>query len=574
MKRLIQWIQIPDFAPLPVMDRVFEECTEAFKDDGCVVRRVTRWDEIEDGGLVFLDDAGGRYLEPEFRPWYERLARLCPTSIMIGWYWMDETYRPFPRMIVTGEHYIYREQATPVRRKYMMRPDFVPLLLRANESPDLVGTYPRSIQRDYCFMGGGYRMDWIPPQEQFTGLYHRVIDTNYLPYGVRRTIYLSSQFALAFQSDGNIQTGHLSQRIFEGLAYGCIVFCENPLASKYTRGAVITVTSREDLWSKMAEWSQAPPEQVREQQERGYEWIRRFGTNRTGMALLWNRIRARFHVDWKTSTKVVSHHLLGGLGNQLFQLAAAYAHAQRHGALFRILQRPENGNRPFYWDTLLQGFRPFLTHQLPPLEQWEQGTATVYTPIPPPSGSGLLLGGYLQTSNYIGKGWNRTRLHRLFRAPSEIEHSVQHAYPYLLRNAHRIVVLHSRQTDYITHADFHGPLTMSYYQKAVKRMTETIKDPIYLLCGDDNTFWSNLSEDLPLVHQSPHIILGQETDVRTFVLLQNFRHFIMSNSTFIWWVVWMAETRVTSNVIVPAQWFGPTGLLDWEDIYEPHWIRI
>jgi hypothetical protein len=115
---------------------------------------------------------------------------------------------------------------------------------------------------------------------------------------------------------------------------------------------------------------------------------------------------------------------------------------------------------------------------------------------------------------------------------------------------------------------------MSYYQKAVKRMTETIKDPIYLLCGDDNTFWSNLSEDLPLVHQSPHIILGQETDVRTFVLLQNFRHFIMSNSTFIWWVVWMAETRVTSNVIVPAQWFGPTGLLDWEDIYEPHWIRI
>ena len=84
MKRLVQWIQLPEFAPLPVMDRVFEECTEAFKDDGCVVRRVTQWDEVEDGGLIFLDDVGGRYLEPEFRPYHERLAQLCPTSIMVG----------------------------------------------------------------------------------------------------------------------------------------------------------------------------------------------------------------------------------------------------------------------------------------------------------------------------------------------------------------------------------------------------------------------------------------------------------------------------------------------------------
>ena len=574
MKRLIQWIQLSELSPLPVMDRVFEECTEAFKDDGCVVRRVAKWDELEDGGLIFLDDAGGRYLEPEFRPWHERLVRLCPTSIMVCWYWMDKTYRPFPRMIVTGEHYVYREQASPVIRNYMLRPDFVPLLLRASESPDLVGTYSRSVQRDYCFMGGGYKMDWIPPADQFTGLYHRVIDQNYLPYSVRRTIYLSSRFALAFQSDENIRTGHLSQRIFEGLAYGCIVFCENPLASQYTKGAVITVTSREDLWEKMREWSSTSPERVKEQQERGYEWVRRFGTNRTAMALLWNRVQARFQVTWRTSTAVVSHHLMGGLGNQLFQLAAAYAHSQRHGSLLRILQRPENGNRPFYWDTLLQGFRIYLTHQLPPLERWEDGIATIYTPIPPPSGSGQLLGGYLQTSKYTGKGWNRTRLYHLFRPPSDIEHSVRQAYSYLIRNAHRVVVIHARQTDYLVHADFHGPLTMAYYQQAVKQMTGMIKDPIYLLCGDDPTFWSNLSHDLPLVHQNPHIVLVQETDVRTFALLQSFRHFIMSNSTFIWWVVWMAEAVATSRVIVPAQWFGPRGLSQWEDIYEPHWIRV
>jgi Glycosyl transferase family 11 len=575
MKRLVQWIQLPEFVPLPVMDRVFEECTSAFEDDGCVVRRVTRWDELEDGGLIFLDDAGGRYLEPEFHPHHVRLAQRCPMSIMICWYWMEATYRPFSRMLVTGENYIYRERASPVVRAYMLRPDFVPLLLRASESPDRIGTYPRTIQRDYCFMGGGYKMDWIPPSDKpLTGLYHRVIYQNYLSYDERRAIYLSSRFALAFQSDENLRTGHLSQRIFEGLAYGCIVFCENPLAAQYTKGAVITVSSREDLWAKMEEWSQASPERIKEQQERGYEWSRRFGTNRTSMALLWSRVRARFHVDWKVSTSVVSPHLTGGLGNQLFQLAASYTHAQRYGTRFQILRRVENGNRDFYWNTLLQRFQPYLTDQLSHLVRWEQGPATIYRPIPAPSDTGLLLDGYFQTSKYIGTSWARERLYHLFRAPSDIEHSVQQAYPYLMRNAHRVVVLHARRTDYLIHAAFHGPLPMSYYQEAVKRMSGLIADPIFLLCGDDPSFWAHLSDDLPLVHSCPHVVLEQETDVRTFVLLQQFRHFIMSNSTFIWWVVWMAERAARSRVIVPAQWFGPMGLRQWEDIYESHWIRI
>jgi hypothetical protein len=46
----------------------------------------------------------------------------------------------------------------------------------------------------------------------------------------------------------------------------------------------------------------------------------------------------------------------------------------------------------------------------------------------------------------------------------------------------------------------------------------------------------------------------------------------MSNSTFIWWCAWMARPPI--RCIVPAQWFGPSGLLEWEDLYEPGWIRL
>jgi len=45
----------------------------------------------------------------------------------------------------------------------------------------------------------------------------------------------------------------------------------------------------------------------------------------------------------------------------------------------------------------------------------------------------------------------------------------------------------------------------------------------------------------------------------------------MSNSTFIWWTTWLANAQ---QVIAPSKWFGPTGLKHYEDIYEPHWLRM
>jgi len=587
MKRLIQWIQIPEFSPLPVMDRVFEECTSAFEDEGCVLRRVTHWEEVEDGGLLFMDDAGGRYHEPEFRGPFERLAALCPNSIVVGWYWEHpgcENESFFPRIMRLSEHYLYRQQASPARQAYMLRPDVVPLLLRAKEAPERIGTYLRSPspERDYCFMGGGYKKNWLPPPSSslgFTGLYHEVTNHNFLSYDERRTVYLTTRFSLAFQSDENLRTGHLSQRIFEGLAYGCIVFCENPLAEQYTRGAVITVHSPEDLWTKMREWKEAPLEKIKAQQDRAYEWSRRFGTNRTSMALLWGRIQSRFHVEWDTlPSTVVSISVIGGLGNQLFQLAAGYAHAHKEGASFQIQHRGENGQRSFYWDTLLRSFMPYLRTSLPPVtEEWDGGPATVYRAIPSlpssPSCHRRLLG-YYQSSRYVGGYLTKHRLRLLFRPPSEIEHAVYNAYPDLMRCAARVIVLHARRTDYLQHAEFHGPLPMSYYQAAVNRCLEEkwVEDPIFLLTGDDPAFWSTLATDLPQVHARPHILLHKESDVKTFVLLQQFRHFILSNSTFIWWTAWMA--RAPTRCIVPKQWFGPAGLPEWEDVYEPGWVRL
>jgi hypothetical protein len=549
------------------MKQVFEELATGFIDYQCRIKTVTSLDELEDGGIMLLHDEAGHYKNNSAL--YEQINALCPDTVYICWYWRDFTFRPFNKMIRTGENYLHlHEKQNEIEDYgYMTHSEFVPLLLRASDSPDAIGNYPRVNQRDYCFMGGGYKMDWVPPQ--FTGFYHRVIWDNYLSYNERRAIYLSSMFAFGFQSDENIRTGHLSQRIFEGLAYGCIVLCENKLAEDYTDGAVIYVASKEDLVSKM-EYYKAHPDEALKKQQQGYEWTKQFGTNRVSIQLFLDGIQARFNDKFDTSTEstestesvdpvkpVVSVNIMGGLGNQLFQIAAAYSYARKNNAQLQLLHKKENGNRQLYWDTLLKNLKPFLVESLPLLNQWCEDLPTMYKEIPLTQ-EGLYLNGYLQSSKYHLK----EEVKQSFRLtlPEELHDK----YHYLLSNKEHVIIMHSRQTDYVTHSDLHGPLTHTYYVDALEKMAESVAHPFIVLCGDDNEFWKNM--DI----KYPHIIL-EENDINTFALLQQFHYFIMSNSTFIWWCAYLANTK---KVIVPAKWFGPAGPYPYEDIYEDEWIRM
>lgn len=45
---------------------------------------------------------------------------------------------------------------------------------------------------------------------------------------------------------------------------------------------------------------------------------------------------------------------------------------------------------------------------------------------------------------------------------------------------------------------------------------------------------------------------------------------IISCSSFSWWGAWLGETQ---KVILPGKWF--TGqIYDYQDVYEPHWIKL
>ncbi|NDB86909.1 MAG: hypothetical protein EB127_30100, partial [Alphaproteobacteria bacterium] len=214
--------------------------------------------------------------------------------------------------------------------------------------------------------------------------------------------------------------------------------------------------------------------------------------------------------------------------------------------------------------SLILGMDNLLT-----LEQWHQGPATIYKPIDPLPPSGIYLNGHLQTSKYFYDEDTKNDIRELFRPSSALEEEVKAKYKYLWENKDRVVVVHARRTDYLKNQimiDTHGPLSSDYYKEAIQRMKEKISDPIWVLTSDDNRFWIEIENDLGI--HAP-IIMMNESDIHSFVLLQQFNHYIMSNSTFIWWCVWMADAK---HVIAPSKWFGPLGPYPYEDIYELHWI--
>lgn len=276
---------------------------------------------------------------------------------------------------------------------------------------------------------------------------------------------------------------------------------------------------------------------------------------------------------------IVSVSIMGGLGNQMFQIAAAYAYARQQGGQLQVerIKRSMDTRPTMYWDSVLQSWNPYLVDRVPDtLPVWYEKASTKYTPIPPLSSAGLYINAYAQSSKYFGDPTIREEIRQKMRIPNSILTEVQVKYKHLLDVKDRLVVVHARRTDYLASPyiiQFHGPLTPEYYKVATEKMLETVQDPIFLLCSDDTKFWAECIPVVPAFQTHSVYILNSETDVNTMGLLQQCSQFILANSSFSWWCAWLSDAP-NKRVIVPSKWFGPTGVKDYEDIYEPEWERV
>jgi Glycosyl transferase family 11 len=135
------------------------------------------------------------------------------------------------------------------------------------------------------------------------------------------------------------------------------------------------------------------------------------------------------------------------------------------------------------------------------------------------------------------------------------------------------VAIHFRRGDYVSNAKtaaYHGQLDSTYYSRALDIIVERIDSPhFYVFSDEPDWVKNNVTFRFPVTFIE-HNSSGQAfEDMRLFSYC---RHAIIANSSFSWWGAWLMQNS-DKLVISPSRWFAKS-VPEPNDLIPAGWIRI
>ncbi|MDM9625973.1 alpha-1,2-fucosyltransferase [Rhizobium sp. S152] len=282
-------------------------------------------------------------------------------------------------------------------------------------------------------------------------------------------------------------------------------------------------------------------------------------------------------------------HIVGGLGNQMFQYAAGRALSLRTRQPLKIdissmrkyrrrdfsleefnieASVADPSDSPVYrprgfWARTLQKFRKPSPYRY--IRHVEQAFAPEILDL-----TGLVyLEGYWQSEKYFA-GFEDT-----IRTEFALARPMSNARQATLARikASNAVSVHVRRGDYVTNASanaVHGTIDPEWYAAAMQRMAEKVQDPTFFVFSDDPAWASaNLKSQWPVVFIAPQ---DDGRDAEDMHLMAACGSHITANSTFSWWGAWLNPNPL-KHVIAPLQWFRSTAHDD-KDLIPTSWERL
>lgn len=235
---------------------------------------VTDMEQIIDGSIVILSNHG----MPQGMSYLNQLAENLPNCIYICWFYHSYYYDiPFKKFILTGENFRSEPQYTHLEdwKLQLKINNYVPLTFACALYPNDIGKHHRNEILNGCFCGSAYKPNWI------SGL----VNIAYIPGAChgnivneedRIKLFLSSKIAFGFHSNDNILNNVVVERVFEGLAYGCVVISDSPAAHNITNGIVQYASNKEEFLQIYRALLRNRP-LISELQCKGYEWVKNNG---------------------------------------------------------------------------------------------------------------------------------------------------------------------------------------------------------------------------------------------------------------------------------------------------------
>ena len=280
---------------------------------------------------------------------------------------------------------------------------------------------------------------------------------------------------------------------------------------------------------------------------------------------------------------MITCNLMGGLGNQLFQIFATISYAIKSGNQFKFLSLEKLGSgsttiRYTFWNTFFSNLRQFLVNELPQSlhlikeKEFSYNELPIYEMI----NRNVMIYGYFQSYKYFKENYNIIcRIIGLEKMKQQLINNYQLYETELDKN----ISIHFRLGDYKKVQEFHPLATYTFYENALEYIKNVYPNETFTIlffCEEEDIEDVMITIDkLAEKFTDFRFIRGEKSlsDWEQMLLMSLCHHNIIANSSFSWWSAYFNSNN-DKIVCYPSVWFGECANMDTKDLCPPEWIKI
>jgi hypothetical protein len=279
---------------------------------------------------------------------------------------------------------------------------------------------------------------------------------------------------------------------------------------------------------------------------------------------------------------MITCNLMGGLGNQLFQIFATISYAIKSKNQFKFLNISTLKRgitiRYTFWNSFLNRLKPFLIDNIPQsvIIIREKEFAFNELPINKMLGNDVLISGYFQSYKYFEENYEMiTKIIGLEISKTMLLEKMQ------LNNSslENTISMHFRIGDYKKIQDFHPIIPKEYYLKCLQFINDKYENnrfTVIYFCEDVDIEDVKITIDfLKTQIANCEFIRGENklNDWEQMLFMSCCHHNIIANSTFSWWAAYFNSWK-DKTICYPSIWFGPSAKHSSKDLCPPEWVKI
>lgn len=273
---------------------------------------------------------------------------------------------------------------------------------------------------------------------------------------------------------------------------------------------------------------------------------------------------------------MITIELMGGLGNQLFQVFALISYAKNNKSSYYIQDKEITfgGRKIYYWDNLLSNMNNYIitpTNYSTTRTIREKRFEFDALPKKQKNHQYVTLLGYFQSYKYFDKHFNGIVRFLNFNEKREL---YRHKYDYT-----HTISMHFRVGDYKNLQNHHPLLSTEYYIQSLQHIINVTGKhdwQVLYFCEDEDVDYVNRKiEKLRIVIPEVSFVKIESSyiDWEQMLIMSLCKHNIIANSTFSWWAAYLSSLE--NIVCYPKTWFGPgQGKKNMSDMFPKRWVEI